>query len=198
MMNYLETIKKRRSIYNISKEIEISIEEIKEVIENAMLHTPTAFNMQSGRVILLLDQNHEELWEVVKGELRKIVPVEAFANTEAKINGFKAGKGTLLFFEDDEVVNGFATKFSLYADNFPIWASESNGALQNNIWNMLEEKGLGVSLQHYTPMLEVAVKTKWQTPENWRLVAQMPFGKKLKEADEKSFQDLASRFKIFE
>lgn len=197
-MNYLETIKNRRSIYNISNEIEVSIEDIKEVIENAMLHTPTAYNMQSGRIVLLLDNQHDEVWETVKDELRKIVPVDSFPNTEARINGFKAGKGTILFFEDDAVVKGFATKFSLYAENFPIWANESNGALQNNIWNMLEEKGLGVTLQHYNPMLKEFVGSKWNVPENWRLVAQMPFGKKLKDADEKVFNDLESRFKIFE
>jgi predicted oxidoreductase (fatty acid repression mutant protein) len=43
---------------------------------------------------------------MVMEALRKIVPVEAFAPTEEKINSFKNGYGTILFYEDQDVILG--------------------------------------------------------------------------------------------
>lgn len=54
---------------------------------------------------------------------------EAMNNgTNARLDGFKAGRGTILFFEDDEVIRGQQDAFKLYAHNFPIWASQTNGS----------------------------------------------------------------------
>ena len=41
------------------------------------------------------------------------------------------------------------------------------------------------------------VKETWQIPSSWRLISQMPFGKIEAIADEKDFEPLTNRFKIF-
>ena len=43
---------------------------------------------------------HDKLWEITRETLRKIVPADSFSSTDAKIDGFKKGYGTVLFFED--------------------------------------------------------------------------------------------------
>ena len=96
-----EAVANRRSFYGINKEIVISDEKTKEVIEHAVKHTPSAFNSQSTRVILLLDKQHDKLWYITKEALRKIVPVDKFSSTEEKINSFGNGYATILFFEDN-------------------------------------------------------------------------------------------------
>ena len=76
------------------------------------------FNSQSSRVVTLYGESHAKFWNLVREALRKIVPAEAFAGTNAKIDSFVAGVGTVLFYEDQAVVKSLQEQFELYADNF--------------------------------------------------------------------------------
>lgn len=194
---FLEAISKRRSYYNISNESPVTDEKIQEVIETAILHTPTAFNSQSGRVVLLLKEEHEKLWSITMEALREIVNPSDFKPTEDKINSFKAGYGTVLYFEDDDITKGLQEKFPSYAHNFPNWAEQSNGMLQFVVGVSLEQEGLGASLQHYNELIEDDVKKQWDIPENWRIIAQMPFGRPLGEPGEKDFAPVEKRLRVF-
>lgn len=82
--DFYEAIKERRTFYGISKEALVSDDRIKEVIEHAVKHTPSAFNSQSARVVLLLGDKHDKLWSITKEALRKIVPEDKFGSTEEK------------------------------------------------------------------------------------------------------------------
>lgn len=194
---FLEAISKRRSYYNISNESPISDEKIQEVIEASILHTPTAFNSQSGRVVLLLKKEHEKLWDIAMEALRKVVDKENFLPTEEKINSFKEGYGTVLYFEDDDITKDLQEQFPLYAHNFPNWAEQSNGMLQLVVGVALEQEGFGASLQHYSELIEEEVKKEWNIPDNWRMIAQMPFGIPTQEPGEKDFAPIEDRFKIY-
>lgn len=196
--NFKEVIENRRSIYAIGKESPISNQEIQEIVEHAVKYTPSAFNSQSSRVFVLFGGQHDKLWDITKEVLRKIVPEAAFASTEEKINSFKNGYGSILFFEDQAVVEGLQEQFALYKDNFPVWSLESAGMLQFNVWAALEAEGLGASLQHYNPLIDELVKAEWQVPEKWKLLAQMPFGKPLAQVQEKSFGPLEGRVKVYQ
>jgi predicted oxidoreductase (fatty acid repression mutant protein) len=66
------------------------------------------------------------------------------------------------------------------------------------IWTALENEGFGASLQHYNEIIEASVKQEWSIPENWKLIAQMPFGKPTAKPDEKQFQPLEEGVKVFE
>lgn len=195
--DFFNAVADRRTFYNISKEPVVSDDKIKEIIENAVKHTPSAFNSQSARVILLLGNHHDKLWEITKEALRKIVPSEQFSSTENRINSFKNGYGTILFFEDISVIESLQSQFPLYKDNFPIWSQQANGMHQFVIWTGLEIEGFGVSLQHYNEVIEADVKKEWTIPSNWKMIAQMPFGKATKEPDEKQFNPLEDRIKVF-
>lgn len=195
--NFYEAVANRRSFYGINKETVISDERIKEVIEHAVKHTPSAFNSQSTRVILLLDKQHDKLWDITKEALRKIVPVDKFSSTEEKINSFGNGYATILFFEDNSTIKSLQEEFPSYKDNFPIWSEQTSGMHQYVIWTSLEIEGFGVSLQHYNELIEDDVKQEWNIPRNWRLIAQMPFGKPTIAPAEKKFNPLESRIKVF-
>ena len=60
-------------------------------------------------------------------------------------------------------------QYALYADNFPIWAQQSNGMLQINIWSVLRELGIGANLQHYNPVIDEKVKALFNIPEYYRM-----------------------------
>lgn len=195
--DFYSAIKERRSIYGISKESPVSEDRIKEIINYAVLHSPSAFNSQSARVVVLFGESHNKLWDITMGILKKIVPPADFSSTEEKINSFRSGYGTVLFFEDNSVIESLQQQFSLYKDNFPIWSLESNGMLQFAIWNSLAIEGLGASLQHYNPLIDDEIKKQWNIPSNWKLLGQMPFGKPTAAPDEKQFQPIESRVKFF-
>ncbi|KZL89478.1 nitroreductase family protein [Clostridium magnum] len=195
--DFNSAIKERRSFYAITKDSPISDDRIGEIINDAVKYTPTAFNSQSGRVVLLLGENHNKVWDITKEILRKVVPAESFSTTEEKINSFSNGYGTVLFFEDQNVIEGLQNQFTLYKDNFPIWSQQASGMLQLVVWTALENEGLGASLQHYNPIIDEKVNKQWNIPESWKLIAQMPFGKPASEPKEKQFQPLEERIKVF-
>lgn len=193
-----EALKHRRSYYAIANQSPVSDAELEQIIDLAVTHVPSAFNSRSTRVVLLLGENHRKLWNIVKETLRKMVPPEAFKGTEEKIDhSFASGYGTVLFFEDQAVVKGLQEAFPLYQDRFPGWSLQTSAMHQLAVWTMLEDAGLGASLQHYNPLIDEEVRRTWQLPETWELIAQMPFGLPAAEAGQKEFGDLASRVKVF-
>ena len=116
---FSEALKNRRTYYSITDQSPIPDQEIECIINLAVRHVPSAFNSQSTRVVLLLGKSHKKLWNIVKDALRKIVPGEAFAKTEEKIdNSFACGYGTVLFFEDQKVVKGLQEAFPSYQGIF--------------------------------------------------------------------------------
>ncbi|MTI59457.1 MAG: nitroreductase family protein [Firmicutes bacterium] len=195
--DFYTAVQNRRSYYGIGKEKVVSEKRIEEVVKKAVKYTPSAFNSQGARVVVLFGDNHNELWNITKETLKEIVPEEEFAATEEKIASFRNGYGTVLFFIDDDVVKQLQKEYILYKDNFPIWAQQSNGMLQYVVWTSLELEGLGASLQHYNPLIDDKVKSKLNLPDSWRLIAQMPFGKILATPEDKQFQPVEERVKIF-
>ena len=196
--NFKLAYENRRSIYAIGKESRVSKEEISSIVNHAVQYVPSAFNSQSSRVVVLLGENHDKLWNITRETLRKMIPEGSFASTNEKMDAFQNGYGTLLFFEDQAVVEGLQEQFALYKDNFPIWSLQSSGMLQFTIWVSLEEAGLGASLQHYNPLIDDLVKAQWNLPDKWKLLAQMPFGNPKETPSEKEFSPLESRVKVFE
>lgn len=191
---FLEALKKRRSQYALGKDLPLAEQEVTEIIKEAIRQSPSAFNSQSSRAVILYGAQHEKFWDIVKNELQKIVPAENFAPTEAKVNSFAAGAGTVLFYEDQDVVKGLQENFALYADNFPIWSEHSTGIAQFAVWTALAEANIGASLQHYNPLPDAAVAAEWNIPASWKLRAQMPFGSHQGEFLEKEFMADADRF----
>jgi predicted oxidoreductase (fatty acid repression mutant protein) len=195
--DFYSAIKSRRTFYGISGESTISDDRIHEIINQAVTVAPTAFNSQSGRVVLLLGEQHTKLWDITMETLRKIVPEEHFSPTEQKINSFRSGYGTVLYFEEQTIIEELQKSFPSYKDNFPVWSQQANGMLQYIIWTSLEEEGLGVSLQHYNPLIDEEVKKQWNVPSSWKLIGQMPFGKPTATPDEKEIKPLDERVKVY-
>lgn len=195
--DFYAALQGRRSIYGISKEKVASDERIQEIIETAVKHTPSSFNCQSARVLVLLGEHQNKLWDITKEALRKIMPADKFSTTEEKIKSFQNGYGTVLFFEDQSVIQQLQSSFALYKDNFPIWSQHSTGMLQFIVWTALEAEGFGASLQHYSPLIDTEVSEQWNVPTTWKLIAQLPFGKPTAPPGDKEFKPIEDRVKVF-
>ena len=193
---FLDIARKRRTQYALGRDLPISKDQVTDLIKEAIRLAPSSFNSQSSRALILHGAESVKFWEIVKDELRKIVPADAFPTTEEKIDGFAAGAGTVLFYEDREPVKALQEKFPLYADNFPVWSEHATGIAQYAVWMALAEAGIGASLQHYNPVVDEAVRREWGIPESWKLRAQMPFGSNEAPFAEKTFIDDAERFRV--
>lgn len=188
---------KRRSVYALTRDLPVPAAEVSGIVEHALLHTPSSFNSQSTRVIVLFNAEHEKLWNITEDCLRAVVPADQFAASAQKMAMFRAAAGSVLFFEDQETVRGLQAQFPVYADNFPVWAEHANAMHQYAIWCALAEKGVGANLQHYNPLIDDAVRQTWQAPASWTLRAQLVFGGIAQPAGEKSFAPLQGRMKVF-
>ena len=197
--SFWEAVKGRRSIYGLSDEKIVSNERIVEIVRDAVKHVPSPYNSQSTRTIVLFDSAHKTFWQMTLDELKKVTKPERFADTEIKINGsFASGYGTVLYFIDKRAVDELAAQFPLYAENFVLWSQHSSAMHQFVIWTSLEAEGLGASLQHYSPLVDEAVRSAWNVPKEWQMVAQMPFGKPIMPAGDKEFDSLDERVWVFE
>ena len=196
-MSFLDHIKQRRTIYAVGKNVPLTPKQIESVIKEAVNHSPSAFNSQTSRIVTLFGESHLQFWNVVRETLRKIVPEAAFEGTNAKINSFAAGYGTVLFYEDQDVVKSLQEQFALYADNFPVWSEHSSAIAQFSVWTALSEQNIGASLQHYNPIVDAEIAEIFDIPANWKLRAQLVFGSIEAPAGEKTFMVEADRFKTF-
>ena len=166
-----EAIKERRSIRNLKKPENLTKEKVEEILKVA-LYTPSAFGMQSARMVVLTEDENKKFWELAKTEVKKTMPAgQDFRPTEDKLNGFAA--------------------------NFPVWAEQANGMLQYAVWLLLHTEGLAASLQHYNPLVDASVKQEWNIPDTWRLRAQMPFGLADETPGDRSFLDFGEVVKFY-
>ncbi len=190
-MSIREALSKRRSVYSLNKNLPVSKEEVIKLVEEVVELVPDAFNSRSQRVVIALGNKQDELWDKV---------FDAFGGQVAreKLDSFKAGAGTVLYFTDEAVTKGLQESYPLYADNFPVWASQANGMLQLSVWAAFRELGIGASLQHYNPVIDRAVKEMFGLPESYKLVAQMPFGGIAAEPEAKEKEDISKRVTVAE
>ena len=129
--------------------------------------------------------------------MRKVVKDDdAFAQTSAKIDSFKAAYGTVLYFTDMDVVHNLEKQFPAYADNFYDWSEQAMGNTNFAVWTALAENGLGASLQHYNPLIDEAIAAEFDVPASWKLRAEMPFGSIEAPAGDKEFMADDDRFKV--
>jgi len=187
--SFAEAAKDRRTIYQLNNKAPISDKAIVDIAEKAVLHTPSAFNSQSTRLVVLLNGDHEKFWDFVLEVLKPLTPEDKFASTEQRITGFRAAKGTILFYNDPEPVENLRKGFPAYAQHFDTWAEHSNAMHQYALWVALEAEGFGANLQHYNPIIDQRAAQEWNIPLDWKLRSQLVFGGRDGEAGEKQFQE---------
>lgn len=186
----------RRSIYALGDELPVATQAIVNIAERVLLHTPSSFNSQSSRLVVLFDKEHQKLWDITEEKLREVVGDADFSGSKQKLDGFRAAAGTVLFYEDKQVIQSLQQQFALYADKFPVWAQHASAMHQYAMWTELRTLNVGANLQHYNPLIDEDVAAAFGIPDNWELVAQMPFGSIAAPADKKTYQPVSERMKV--
>ncbi|EMT71719.1 hypothetical protein ACKRZS_005521 [Fusarium odoratissimum] len=174
---YLAEIKSRRTCYSIEAKSPISDARIIEIAQEVVKHTPSSFNCQSTRLVVLLKEEHVKFWDMATECFKATMKSAIFAEYEKKLLQRRAGYGTILLFEDLDVVREYQAKFPRFATHL-FQFSEHNNAMQTlNLWTALSLEGLGCNLQHINPIIDQRLIGEWDISPQWSLKGQLVFGK---------------------
>ncbi len=198
---FLDVISGRRSYYKLTNKPLLGEEEIKELLKGAVKYTPTAYNSQLTRLVLLLNGSHRDFWDIVIGCIKEVNPGVDMSASEEKVAGLKNGFGTVLFYNDNEVTKKLVEEMPLYKAQFELWAHHANAMLQFSVWNILEEAGYGATLQHFNPIVDEKARERFDIGSigsGLELIAQMPFGVTGETLPGKEFLPIESRFFVRE
>lgn len=108
----LELVKSRRTYYGLKAESPISDDTIESIVRDSVLHVPSSFNTQTSRVVLLLKEEHQKVWDIALNALEALVvaghvPRDQFeSSTKPKLNAFRAAYGTVRFSRRAQNKNG--------------------------------------------------------------------------------------------
>ncbi|KAF2019097.1 Nitroreductase [Aaosphaeria arxii CBS 175.79] len=194
---FLTAVQGRRSIYTITKELPIPTSRILEIVHEALEHAPSPFNVRSCRCIVLFGDEHDKLWrhayEITQKDSPQAIPILG-----PKIEGYAAGAGSVLFFDDTSAYGSLTPRFAALSKQFPEWEEHSSGMHQFIVWTALTAENLGCSLQHYQQGITPYVKELYDVPESWNLKSQLVFGGRAGEVpDPKPKTGLESALKSF-
>ena len=101
--DFVELARNRRTVYNITKSSPVSDSRIKELVNEAILHVPSALNTQSTRLVVLLHTEHDRFWNMVITVFKERasegkIPEEMWTTyLKPKMEGLKSGYGTVRF-----------------------------------------------------------------------------------------------------
>ena len=113
------------------------------VIKEVVKQSPSSFNSQSSRAVILLGKDHDDYWSTtVPDALRAVVKDdESYKQGAKRIEGFRPAYGTVLFFEEQKTTEEFQKNIPAYAHMFPQWGTHGNAMAQINTWVALELEG---------------------------------------------------------
>lgn len=93
--DFLDATKSRRSLYQLTNESTISDARIKELVTHTIKHVPSAFNSQTSRLVVVLKEKHEELWDAILEVYKVQLPTDKFEHMKGRVEGFRNAYGTV-------------------------------------------------------------------------------------------------------
>jgi uncharacterized protein len=91
-----EAIVNRGSLHKVTDDVDVPDECIQDIVRDAILHSPTPFNCQSGRAVVLLKEEHKKFWDLAHDAGKANVAPPIFEKVYApRIQMFRAGYGTV-------------------------------------------------------------------------------------------------------
>ncbi|KAF4121809.1 uncharacterized protein GMORB2_1648 [Geosmithia morbida] len=197
---FLNMVRHRRSVYPLTKDLgSVTAQRILSIVSETAKHTPSAFNLQANRTLVLFGADNDKLWEETRDILRGLVAPDRWEGTSARMDMLAAAAGTVLFFRDEPTLQAGRDRLPVFADRLAGWADQGLGMQQWITWTALELEGLGANLQHYNPLVDGKVREHWGVPDGWVLDAQLVFGGRVEghEPAEKSFVPVEDRVRSF-
>ena len=139
------TAERRRSLYDLSADLPITTEELHGLLRDILRTTPSGFNSQTARLVLLSGAEHRQAWDVIQRCVQPLTEPAAFEKTVAKMDGFRRAAGTILFFEDGEILRDLEQRFPKFANNVPLFSAHTSAMHQYAAWTQLAALNIGAN-----------------------------------------------------
>ena len=170
--DFINTLKSRYSCYALAKGSVLSDQDLIKFVEKCIYYNPSAFNVQSTRVVMLFGNRPKLVWTHVLGLMPKDYPELLVKELE----NCRESHVIFLFFDDCNATKKAAEDYHMNIENFESWAVQSLAMLQITLWNGLTHLGYGANIQHYNRQLDEFTKKEYDLPSHWKLLAQMNVG----------------------
>ncbi|KAJ7634404.1 Nitroreductase-like protein [Roridomyces roridus] len=182
--SYLDAITVRRSNYALTNKSSVSYEKLQDIIKHAVKHCPTPFNSQYSTSTCFCQMI------TALGDMR--------THFAGLLDLHKGGYGSVMFFEDQAIVDGIIQKQPFVATQFPDWNKNAAGILHATIWTAFSLEGLAATLQHppLTAEMIAGLNLGFDVPSTWKSTAILPFGDPAAPPKEKTFSPVEDRFKV--
>jgi predicted oxidoreductase (fatty acid repression mutant protein) len=97
--DYLTAIKYRRTVYGLNDKSPVPDERILEIIKEVALTSPSSYNTQPGRIIVLLGAPHKKLWDIISEVAVPIIKQLGGEDAGHAMSGrFQGFKGKIRYF----------------------------------------------------------------------------------------------------
>lgn len=87
----ISLLQNRRTIYAIGKNIQQTPEQLTELIQEAIRQSPSSFNSQSSRAVILFNTEHEKILGIRQRKLKEYATDEAAAENQQKWIALRQG-----------------------------------------------------------------------------------------------------------
>ena len=91
----LQLTETRRTHYQLTNESTVPDARIKELVAHTIKHVPSSFNSQTTRLVVVLKEKHEELWDAVMEIYKLQLPADKFEHAKGRMVGFRKAYGTV-------------------------------------------------------------------------------------------------------
>lgn len=170
--NFIDTLKFRHSYYDLTNGSPLTSDKLIKFIEECIYYHPSAFNVQSTRMVLLLNKNVFKIWNHVLD----LIPNNFPKLLIKELKNCREAYASILFFDDMNATAKACEDYHMSIENFNSWAIQSMAMLQNVLWNGLTYLGYGANIQHFNKELDGYVQREFNLPDHWKLLSQMNIG----------------------
>lgn len=168
---YLDHVQKRRSIRKLASG-PVTDEVIRNILE-AGRWSPSSNNSQPARLVVVKERQ-AEFWDFVANTLRQKLQGEQLERALDRIEGYRSGIFTIVFFEDTAISNN--PPMPAMAEVWKNFAAQAMGIIQANVWNAIAAAGLAASNQHINFQIEDELRDFLGVPATWKSYSIFPVG----------------------
>jgi predicted oxidoreductase (fatty acid repression mutant protein) len=148
---------------------------VRERLMEAVRLAPAAYNLPPWRVVLL-HERRDAFWGLFQAAVDERLDGERRERYVDRIDGFRAGVGVAVFYEDTTVASRIAQAWQISEREADAFVQQGLGMAQLAFWLALTGEGLVTSLQHWDWLIEERLAAFIGAPEHIRLAAVMPIG----------------------
>ena len=100
---FLSAISKRQTKYDLAPASPISDHRIVDLVNSIAIHVPSPFDVLSARFLILLKDDHRNLWDLARDVMKNTLPRDVYdKHFDERIGWYRNAYGTILCFEDQD------------------------------------------------------------------------------------------------